>query len=192
MNAIPVDAPYPCFANSVTEEKYHRYSSKTNERYILHFLSIFMSLLWNIAVTLIPSSGKQRPYSIPWLLISWQYNKSGHQHYIDLVLVYFSCSTGGIDSPECRIYASVNWVSIGSDNQWFVSYSVRSHNLNQCWIIVNWTLGNKLQWNLIKIKKLFIHENTFESVICEMVAILSRGDSIYVLSSSGSFVVILR
>ena len=29
-----------------------------------------------------------------------------------------------------------------------LAYSVRSHNLNQCSLIVNWTLGNKLQWNL--------------------------------------------
>ena len=27
-----------------------------------------------------------------------------------------------------------------------------SHYLNQCWNIVNWTLGNKLQWNLIEIQ----------------------------------------
>ena len=27
-----------------------------------------------------------------------------------------------------------------------------SHYLNQCWVIVNWTLRNKLQWNLSEIK----------------------------------------
>ena len=32
-------------------------------------------------------------------LILWQYNKLGHQHNIDQVLVYFSCSTMGINSP---------------------------------------------------------------------------------------------
>ena len=31
---------------------------------------------------------------------------------------------------------------------WLVAYSVPSHYLNQCWPIVNWTLGNKFQWNL--------------------------------------------
>ena len=32
---------------------------------------------------------------------------------------------------------------------WLVAYSVPGHYLNQCWVIVNWTLvlGNKLQWN---------------------------------------------
>ena len=31
--------------------------------------------------------------------------------------------------------------------QWCVAYAVPSHYLNQCWVIVNWTLRNKLQWN---------------------------------------------
>ena len=34
-----------------------------------------------------------------------------------------------------------------------------SHNLNQCWVIVNWALRNKLQWNFNLNTKLFIHEN---------------------------------
>ena len=41
--------------------------------------------------------------------------------------------------------------------------------------IVNETIGNKLQWKSIENAKLFIHENAFESVACEMAAILSRG-----------------
>ena len=48
-----------------------------------------------------------------------------------------------------------------------------SHYLNQCWIIVNWTLRNKLQWNLNPNSNVFIQENAFESVVCETVAILS-------------------
>ena len=51
-----------------------------------------------------------------------------------------------------------------------------SHYLNCC-LIVNWTLGNKLQWNLNRNKTLFIHGNAFETVVCEMVAILYRGMS---------------
>ena len=35
--------------------------------------------------------------------------------------------------------------------------------------MVNWTLGNKLKWNL---NKKFEQENAFENVVCEMVAIL--------------------
>ena len=40
--------------------------------------------------------------------------------------------------------------------------------------IVNWILGNKLQWNSDRNSNIFIQENTFESVVCEMAAILSR------------------
>ena len=48
------------------------------------------------------------------------------------------------------------------------------HYLNQCWNIVNWTLGNKLQWNLNWNWYIFIQDNAFENVICEMASILSR------------------
>ena len=43
------------------------------------------------------------------------------------------------------------------------------------WLIVNWTLRNKLQWNSHQNTKLLIHENTFENVVCEMATFLSRG-----------------
>ena len=59
--------------------------------------------------------------------------------------------------------------------QWLVAYSAPSHYLNQCLIIVNWTLRNKLQWNFNQNTKLFIHENTSENIVCEMAAILSSG-----------------
>ena len=49
-----------------------------------------------------------------------------------------------------------------------------NHYLNQCWNIVNWTLRNKLQWKFNWNTNIFIHENTIESVVCEMAAILSR------------------
>ena len=48
------------------------------------------------------------------------------------------------------------------------------HYLNQCWNIVNWTLRNKLQWKFNRNSNIFIHKNAFESVVCEMAAILSR------------------
>ena len=60
--------------------------------------------------------------------------------------------------------------------QWLVAWSAPSHYQNQCWFIVNWTLGNKLQWNQNQNTKVFIHENAFDCVVCEMAAILSRGN----------------
>ena len=50
-----------------------------------------------------------------------------------------------------------------------------SHYLKHCWGIVNWTLMNKLQWNLYQSTKLFIHKNASGNIVCKMVAILSRG-----------------
>ena len=46
--------------------------------------------------------------------------------------------------------------------------------LIQCWNIVNWTLGNKLQWNFNRNSNIFIEENTFENVVYEILFILSR------------------
>ena len=65
-----------------------------------------------------------------------------------------------------------------SDHHWFrkwlVAWPAPSHYLNQCWVIVNWTFRNKLQWNLNGNSNILIQENAFESVVCETAAILSR------------------
>ena len=58
--------------------------------------------------------------------------------------------------------------------KWLVAWPAPSHYLNQCWIIVNWTLRNRLQWNLNRNSNIYIQENAFESVVCETAAILSR------------------
>ena len=58
---------------------------------------------------------------------------------------------------------------------WLVVYSAPSHYLNQFWSIVNWTIENKFQWNFNQNTKLFIHENASENIVCETVAMLSRG-----------------
>ena len=47
--------------------------------------------------------------------------------------------------------------------------------MNQCWVTINWILRNRLQWNFNQNTKLFVHENASEKIVCEMVAILSRG-----------------
>ena len=73
-------------------------------------------------------------------------------------------------SAAC-IYTPVNWFSIDSGN----GLSAPSHYLNQCCRLINWTLSNKFQWNLNLNSNIFIKENAFENIICEMVTILSRG-----------------
>ena len=45
------------------------------------------------------------------------------------------------------------------------------HYLNQCWFIINWTLGNKLQWNCNWNSNTFI-EDRFENVVCNFHVIM--------------------
>ena len=59
-----------------------------------------------------------------------------------------------------------------------------SPGLNQCWNIINWTPGNKLQWNFNQNTKLFIHENASENIVCEMVTILCGGRLVNVSNST--------
>ena len=46
-----------------------------------------------------------------------------------------------------------------------VAWSAPSHYLNQCWLIVNWTPGNKFQWNSNQNSFIFIQENACEIVV---------------------------
>ena len=41
-------------------------------------------------------------------------------------------------------------------------------------ILAIWTMRNKLQWNFNNNSHIFIQENAFENVICEMASIFSR------------------
>ena len=49
---------------------------------------------------------------------------------------------------------------------------VQSHYLNQWWILINWTIQNKLHWNLNRNLSIFIKENAFGNIsknVCYMV-----------------------
>ena len=51
------------------------------------------------------------------------------------------------------------------------AWTAPSHYLNHWWNIVHWTLGNKLQWNFNRNSNIFIQENAFENVVCEIASI---------------------
>ena len=51
--------------------------------------------------------------------------------------------------------------------------SIRVPHKQQCWDIANWPLRNKPRWNFNRNSYIFIHENAFEKVVCEMADILS-------------------
>ena len=68
---------------------------------------------------------------------------------------------------------SPTWAIIGSDN----GLSPDRHQAilwTIIWIIVNWSLRNKIQSNFIQNANIFIKENAFENVICKTTAILSQ------------------
>ena len=55
-----------------------------------------------------------------------------------------------------------------------VAYSMPSHYINQWWVVVNWTLRNKRQWDFNQSTKLFIKQSAYQNIVCEMAALLSR------------------
>ena len=73
---------------------------------------------------------------------------------------------------------------------WLVAFSAPSHYLNQCWIIVNLTIGNKLQWNLNRNPYIFIQENEFQNVVwpqCVKLSSLAASEAIEFWSNFDSF-----
>ena len=59
--------------------------------------------------------------------------------------------------------------------QWHVAYLAPNHYLNQFWVIINWTIRNKLERHLSQKSNLFIQGNAFENVVCEMGTICFQG-----------------
>ena len=50
---------------------------------------------------------------------------------------------------------------------WLVACSAPSHYLNQNWLMVNYSSGNKFRWNSNWNSRIFINENAFEIVVCQ-------------------------
>ena len=73
---------------------------------------------------------------------------------------------------EWFIYASVTLISLVQIMACHLAGT--SHYLNQCWNIINWTLRNKLQWNVYRNSCIFIQENECTNLAWEKAAILSR------------------
>ena len=47
-----------------------------------------------------------------------------------------------------------------------------SRYLNQWWLIVNFIIGNKFQWNFNQNASIFTRENRLENIVCKMASIL--------------------
>ena len=123
----------------------------------------------------------------PMMTSGFQYKGPVMQGFDFFLLTWISCwiniqITGALtlivscinSSPPSVTYMR-QWIGSELVQIWLVDYSAPSHHLKQYWLIVNWTLRNKLQWNFNQNIKLFVHENASENIVCEMAAILSRG-----------------
>ena len=72
-----------------------------------------------------------------------------------------------------QFYSSSYWrvplhtvmVTYASYRARLVAWPAPSHYLNQCWNIVNWTLSDKLQWNLKRNSNIFIQE-VWKQIFC--------------------------
>ena len=83
------------------------------------------------------------------------------KHYVFFCCIVVSCSN--FRHLPLVPHICVNELARHGFRQWFVL----SHYLNQYWPLVSWTIQIEIQF--------YFHENTFEIVVCKMVAILSRG-----------------
>ena len=92
-----------------------------------------------------------------------------------VVLVLISVQFGQIETSQLLTHWGrvTDICIIKLYHHWFSAWMVPSHYLNQCWNIVDWTPGNKLQCNFNKKFYIFIQENTIQNVILKMTAILS-------------------
>ena len=74
--------------------------------------------------------------------------------------------------PLLHIFASINSKpSLVQIMQWFVASSAPTHCQNQSWLFINWTHGNKFQWNLNLNFIIFIQQNAFENAGRKMATI---------------------
>ena len=85
----------------------------------------------------------------------WRPNSYKHQPQAEHRLHHYGC--------WLHLVASICISGIGSAMVHIMVCLAPSHYVNHCWKFVNWTLRNKLPWN------------ASENIVCEMVAIVSRG-----------------
>ena len=129
---------------------------------------------------------KQKKYSatLPWYWLSW----GGNRMWMDLTLYVLKgfLTHWGQVMRICVSKISHHWFRQGLG-----ACLAPSYYLNQCWLIVSWSLGNDIQWNFNQKFNIFIPENVFENVICKMMAILSRPQCVDDINYSFVFYTIL-
>ena len=95
-------------------------------------------------------------YSLKWN----KYTRDNTSQYLD---TYLTILQPQLTHPPLVPHIYVNEMSQHWARYWLVACLATSH-----YPIVNWTHMNKLQWNSNRNTKLFIDENVFENVVCQI------------------------
>ena len=105
-----------------------------------------------------------------------------------------TCRTAGLTHWGRMTHICVSKLTIiGSDNG--LSPGRRQAIIWTNGILLIGPLGTKLQWNLKQNSHIFIHENAFQNIVCEMATILFRPQcikTIVIMALHGSGVLSLR
>ena len=96
-------------------------------------------------------------------IYTWSYIYS--DNILVIVLVKLSIPLNKI--PLGAAYM-LQWIESALAQIMACCYSAPSQYVNQWWVIVNWTIRKKLQWNFNQNRKLFIHEKWVETIRCDM------------------------
>ena len=103
-------------------------------------------------------------------MFSWQAGNAAH----DTKTWRYQCITNHCLTHWGRaMYICVSELGHHWFRWWLVACLVPSHYLNQCWVIVIWTIRNEIQWDINRNSNIFMQENAFENVIWKMAAIKS-------------------
>ena len=89
-------------------------------------------------------------------------------------LQHFSLTYRGRETHICVSKLGHHWFRYA-----LVTSSAPSHYMNQCWNIVNCTLGNIFQWHLNQNTTIFVTENAFENIVRKMSTIFLVPASMY-------------
>ena len=106
------------------------------------------------------------------LLLFFGYNVVGHAILVVTTKIAILCPNY-LTHWGLGMHICISKLTIISSDNGLAPGRHQALCVNQWCNIVNWSLGNKLQWNLDGNLYIFIQENAFENVVWKMSAILS-------------------
>ena len=86
--------------------------------------------------------------------------------------------------PNDGTYLHGAWSVLVPTMDWCLM--AQNHLLNLCWGLVSWTTRNNFQWKVNQ-NTIFIHENAFVCVICQMAAICLNLNELSFSETSNEF-----